>query len=241
MSATTLSGHLHLALPFVFVLAFACGGGEATTSTEPMPVATSGPTNDAPAGPSVEELTALAAEAWVYGYPAVYQRDEMVRATSTEELAFSAPLNVFGSATRQGSPEDRFVSVNNDSMYHMLQADVGEEPLVLDVPATGDRYLVLQFVDAWTNNFAYLGTRGSEGRAGKYLLAGPDWEGETPEGATLLRTPTRYFTIVGRVAVDGPRDVRAARRVQERIWVTPLSLYPERSNDEERERGDRSV
>jgi hypothetical protein len=27
------------------------------------------------------------------------------------------------------------------------------------VPEAGDRYYVLQFIDAWTNNFAYLGTR----------------------------------------------------------------------------------
>ncbi|MGF1466666.1 MAG: DUF1254 domain-containing protein [Sandaracinaceae bacterium] len=224
----------------VSLFVIACGGADPSGAADPAATSTGGASAEA-AGPTVEALTALAAEAWVYGYPAVYQRDEMFRATSTDELAFAAPLNLFGSATRLARPEDRFVSVNNDTLYHMLQADVGDEPLVLNVPATGERYLVLQFVDAWTNNFAYLGTRGSGGRAGRYLLAGPGWAGEVPEGVTLLRTPTRFFTVVGRVSVDGQGDVPAARRVQEQTWVTPLSLYPERPERDERAIGDRPV
>ena len=46
---------------------------------------------------------------------------------------------------------------------------------------TGDRYRVMQFVDAWTNNFAYLGTRATGNGEGLYLLAGPGWTGEVPE------------------------------------------------------------
>lgn len=227
------------------VLLAACGSGSESEIGERGEVQVQAPSaggeaTQAAAGPTVEELTALAAEAWVYGYPAVYQRDEMVRATSPDNgLAFGAPLNLTGSATQLATPTDRFVSINNDSMYHMVQADVGAEPLVLNVPATGDRYVVLQFVDAWTNNFAYIGTRGTGGRAGRYLLAGPDWQGEAAEGLTLVRCPTRMFTIVGRVAVDGERDIGAARRVQESIWVTPLSVYPEQVDRAERALGDR--
>ncbi len=230
-------------ISLVMVLAAtACGGDSERPSVTAADPAVATPTDEAPeadAGPTAEELTALASEAWVYGYPHVYHINEMLRATGTDELSFAAPLNLTGSATRLANAADEFVSINNDTIYHALMADVGDEPLVLSVPATGDRYVVLQFIDAWTNNFAYLGTRGTEGRAGKYLLAGPGWEGEVPEGLTLLRVPTRLFAMIGRVAVNGERDLRAARRVQENTWVTPLSVYPEQATREGRELGDR--
>ena len=41
----------------------------------------------------------------------------------------------------------------------MAQLDLSVGPLRLEVPDTGGRYYVLQFVDAWTNNIAYVGTR----------------------------------------------------------------------------------
>ncbi|RLB48455.1 MAG: hypothetical protein DRJ42_23170 [Deltaproteobacteria bacterium] len=223
----------------------ACGGGgeaPATDTIEGPPVATEGSEVAEPEpdpGPTVEELTALASEAWVYGFAHVFQIDSMIRAAGTDELAFSAPLNTPGSATRLANETDEFVSVNNDTIYHMVQVDVGEEPLILNVPTTGDRYFVLQFVDAWTNNFAYLGTRGTEGRAGKYLIAAPGWAGEVPEGVEVIHSPTPLLTIVGRIAVDGQRDLPAARRIQEQTWVTPLSLYPERPDYAARELGDR--
>jgi Protein of unknown function (DUF1254) len=45
-------------------------------------------------------------------------------------------------------------------------------PVRLDVPDTAGRYYVLQFVDAWTNNFAYVGHRATGEAAfdGRYEL-----------------------------------------------------------------------
>ena len=64
------------------------------------------------------------------------------------------PVNVMGYTDILVGPEAEFVSPNNDTFYMSLDADVTQEPLVLHVPNTNDRYYVLQFVDAWTNNFA---------------------------------------------------------------------------------------
>ena len=51
------------------------------------------------------------------------------------------------------------MTINNDTVYSMAQIDLSVGPLRLDVPDTAGRYYVLQFVDAWTNNFAYVGHR----------------------------------------------------------------------------------
>ncbi len=52
----------------------------------------------------------------------------------------------------------------------MASIDLSGGPQLLHVPDTGERYFVLQFVDAWTNNFAYVGTRATGNARGTYLL-----------------------------------------------------------------------
>jgi hypothetical protein len=73
-------------------------------------------------------------------------------------LPMQAPYNRFASARRLLDPET-FVSPNNDTRYVGGQCDVRQGPLVLHVPDTHDRYYVLQFIDAWTNNLAYIWRR----------------------------------------------------------------------------------
>ena len=63
------------------------------------------------------------------------------------------------------------MSVNNDTVYSVAQLDVSGGPVRLDVPDSAGRYYVLQFVDAWTNNFAYVGHRAT-GTDGGDLPAG---------------------------------------------------------------------
>jgi len=142
------------------------------------------------------------------------------------------------------------VSINNDTVYSIAQVDLGVGPVLLSVPAAGERYHVLQFVDAWTNNFAYVGTRATGNGAGDFLLVPPadgdaadgdapdgdaaDGRGEPGEGAeradgvTVIRFPTRVATIVGRWAVDGAEDLPAVHALQDAMTLTPVlrSLVP---------------
>ena len=187
-----------------------------------------------------EELIKLAVEAYVYGYPMVYTIDEQIKHAGGGHPSTgpARPVNVMGYTDTLLGPEAEFVSPNNDTFYMSLDADVTLEPLVLHVPDTNDRYYVLQFVDAWTHNFAYIGRRATGTKEGLFLLAGPGWRGEVPDGVTLVQSPTNIFHIVGRYAVDGEADVPAARALMEDTWVTPLSRYPEQADNSEREFGD---
>ena len=80
---------------------------------------------------------------------------------------------------------------------------------------------MLQFVDAWTNNFAYVGHRATGTGAGAFLLVPPGWDGAAPDGATVIRVPTAVASIVGRWAVDGEDDLPAVRALQQRADPTP--------------------
>lgn len=179
-----------------------------------------------------------AVRAYIYGFPMVYDLDEAVSMTTKPKVSTGAPVNRMGHATILASPADKFVSLNNDTLYSIANCDVTNEPLVLHLPATGDRYRVMQFVDAWTNNFAYLGTRATGNGEGLFLLAGPNWTGDVPEGMSLVQAPTNVFSIVGRHAVDGAADIPNVEVIQHGTWLTPLSDYPNVSDGSDRKMGD---
>ncbi|MFN2184647.1 MAG: DUF1254 domain-containing protein, partial [Anaerolineae bacterium] len=185
-----------------------------------------------------DKKLSLAAEAYLYGYPLVYCVQEIVNTASKPSIAWSAPVNTFGYARELLGPETEFVSPNNDTLYTMAMVDLTQEAQVLHLPDTLDRYYVMQFIDAWTNNFAYLGRRATGTKEGYYLLAGPNWEGEVPSGLTLLRAPTNVFAIVGRYATTGGDDLAKVWALQDDTWLTPLSLFPDRPDNSQRTLGD---
>ena len=168
------------------------------------------------------ELATLAADAYVYGYPLVADV-AAVGGFVREGLGMTpaAPFNNFSHARRLAGPDDRFVSINNDTVYSIAMVDVSSGPVLLTVPEAAGRYYVLQFVDAWTNNFAYVGRRATGTSAGSFLLTPPRWRSGAPEGTTVIEFPTTVGTIVGRWACAGPGDLPAVRELQDGLSLKP--------------------
>lgn len=170
------------------------------------------------------ERVQLAAQVYIYGYPLVYNLHEIEGfANNIASLPFSAPYNQFGYARELLGPETEFVSPNNDTLYVLAACDVRQGPLVLHVPDMAGRYYVLQFVDAWTNNFAYIGRRATGTSEAEFLLAADGCTGAVPGGMRLVSAPTGIFMIVGRVQVDGEADLPAVHALQDQFTITPLS------------------
>jgi hypothetical protein len=169
-----------------------------------------------------DDLAALAAEAYIYGFALIFDLQQVGHFTreGMGSLA-AAPANIFSHATKLAGPDHRFVSINNDTIYSIAQVDVSGGPVLLRVPDTAGRYYVLQFVDAWTNNFAYVGRRATGTEVGTFLLVPPGWQGETPAGAQVIEFPTMVGTIVGRWACDGPADLAAVRALQNGLSLEP--------------------
>jgi hypothetical protein len=171
----------------------------------------------------------LAAEAFVYGYPLVFDLSEVRNFTQTGMGSLApAHFNRFGHATQLAGPQDKFVSINNDTIYSIAQLDLSAGPLVLEVPDTDGRYYVLQFVDAWTNNFAYVGKRATGTDEATYLLTPPDWDGAVADGAVPITCPTAVATIVGRWACAGEADLPAVAALQQQLTLRPLGDSGER-------------
>lgn len=176
-------------------------------------------------------LVKLAVEACVYGFPIVFDLEQVNRYVTTGVGGNpAAAFNTFSHARALTTADDTFVSINNDTVYSMASIDLSVGPVLLSVPDTAGRYYVLQFVDAWTNNFAYVGKRATGTAARDFLLLPPDWEGESGDvgDATAIRFPTRIASIVGRWACDGVDDLPAVHALQDATTLTPLrrSLVP---------------
>jgi hypothetical protein len=80
-------------------------------------------------------------------------------------------------------------------------------------------------MDAYTNNFAILGTRTTGPDGGTFRLIGP---GEAAGGGgNVVRAPTDHVWALARILVDGPHDLEAARAVQAGLSMQgPASTAP---------------
>ena len=141
--------------------------------------------------PEAEQVK-LAAEAYIYGYPLVYSLGEIGSfVAGGDRFPMKAPYNAFGHARALAGPAFKFVTPNNDTLYSIAMCDVRQGPLALHVPDTAGRYYVLQFVDAWSNNFAYVGRRATGTAEGHFLLVEAGWDGDVPDGTTVIHAPDR--------------------------------------------------
>jgi len=166
---------------------------------------------------------ALAADAYIYGCPMVSGLT-MVDAFLERGMG-SIPatgFNRFGHSVQLAGADAEFVSVNNDALSSVAQLDLSGGPLVLHVPDTEGAYYVLQFVDAWTDNFAYIGRRATGTAEQTWLIVPPHWHGTPAPGVGVIESPTVVASIVGRNACDGPSDLPRVRAIQQRLTLTPL-------------------
>ena len=192
------------------------------TETTSVPASPSG-------APSAEQVRAIAKDAYIYGFPMVdsyrIQYSYFIDSASPE---YKGPWNEVHSVARVFTPADTAVQTpNSDTPYSMLGADLRAEPLVLFVPPVDkDRYYSLQFIDGYTYNFAYVGSRTTGNDGGLYLLAGPGWTGEKPEGIKeVIKADTDFALVAYRTQLFGPDDLDNVRKIQAGYKAEPLSAF----------------
>lgn len=177
---------------------------------------------------SSDSITAITKEAWIYGYPIFYNYKTIYASALNKEAKEYVGFNKFKSFAMSATPADTLViTINNDTPYSMAAIDVSNEPVVMEVPKIeNDRYYVMQFVDLYTFNYEYIGSRTTGNNPGKYLIAGPDWKGETPKGINkVLRSETNLIFLVGRTQLHDPSDVSNLKKIQAQYKLIPLHQF----------------
>jgi len=216
-----------LAAVLLIALTAGCGGAnkakETTSSSAPATSAT------APGSVTPEQARAIAKEAYIYGFPMVdnyrIQYSYFVDSNSPE---YKGDWNQVHSIARVYTPADTAVQTpNSDTPYSTLGADLRTEPLVLTIPPIEqDRYFSVQFIDGYTYNFAYVGSRTTGNSGGTYLLAGPAWKGEKPEGINeVIRADTDFVLGIYRTQLFGPDDLANVKNIQAGYTAQPLSAF----------------
>ena len=176
---------------------------------------------------SVDEAGALAREAFVFGLPLVYIAVQADTATNVARPEGArAPLNQFAHFRQLPDASDQVVvGLNVDTLYSLAVLDLSDGPLVLSVPEMGDRYWLMQMIDAWNNVPHVPGTRTVGGKGGDFAIVGPGWTRSLPAGAEDLRMPTNLALIGGRIALSGPAEYDAVHAVQDRVPLMPLEAW----------------
>jgi len=168
-------------------------------------------------------------DAYSYGIPLMeflrIEREET--SVTVPASAADAPVNQIGDSRALANPSDQsVVQPNNDTLYTIGHLDLSAGPLVLHVPAIADdRYFAFEFIDPYTNVFAYVGTRTTGDGGGNFVITGPNFHGSLPHGLRPVRSPYNRAWMLGRTAVDGPGDLPAVHKIQDGYKLIPLADY----------------
>ena len=179
--------------------------------------------------PGIAETKAIAEEAFVYGLPLVMNYAVMNEfVVDRNSGQFKAPFNTISNEARVFTYKDTaVVTPNSDTPYSMLWLDLRAEPMVISVPAVPkQRYYSVQLIDGNAYNYGYVGSRATGNEAGAYLVAGPDWKGETPPGIKkVFRSTTPFALTIFRTQLFDAKDMPNVQKVQAGYQAQPLSAF----------------
>lgn len=175
------------------------------------------------------ETRAIAREAYVYGFPLVDNyRIQHAYFVDRQNHEYKVPWNTLGSMARVATPEDKAIQTpNSDTPYSFVGMDLRAEPMVLTVPAIEkERYYSIQLIDAYTHNFAYIGSRKTGNEAGSFVVAGPGWKGAIPEGVEkVINSETEFVFAAYRTQLFNPGDLENVKKIQAGYKAVPLSTF----------------
>ncbi|MDR1311037.1 MAG: DUF1254 domain-containing protein, partial [Burkholderiaceae bacterium] len=185
-----------------------------------------GPKRDIPDA----EITKIAKEAYVYGYPLVASYKNLYETSIDKQGAsYKGPLNALHFPAEIVVPdmsEKRTASV--DAPSGSAWFDLRREPLVLTVPEIGEgRYFSVQLTDLFGYHYDYISSGKGEIKGGAYLLAGPDWKGEAPAGVVrTIRSDTRFVHALVRIQLlSKGEDKSRVKALQSGFVLQSLSAF----------------
>jgi hypothetical protein len=175
------------------------------------------------------DARAIAKEAYIYANPlADNYRILYGSFVDRTDPEYKTPLNQIKNLARVYTPDDKAVQTpNSDTPYSWLGLDLRAEPCVLTVPPIEKgRYFSIQLVDLYTHNFDYIGSRTTGNDGGHFLIAGPGWKGDVPNGITkMIRSETQLVIAIYRTQLYDPGDIEKVKAIQAGYKTQPLSAF----------------
>ncbi|MGV9709605.1 DUF1254 domain-containing protein [Gordonia sp. NPDC003424] len=181
-------------------------------------VITPAPAQAAPSPSAVE----AAANGYVYGVAPV----AVVR-TRSNLLCNRAPNTLINLPIPANPWIRQVVAPNSDTLYSNAFLDLRRGPVTLSYPATNGRYLVLQFLDMYTNVIGSVGSRTAGFGPTSVTVVPPGYHGPIPAGSRRLQSPTWDVWMLGRILLTGnKRPLAQVVQARTRLTVGPRVGYP---------------
>ena len=174
------------------------------------------------------EANAIAQEGYLFGLPLVYialEADVLTNVAKPEPGR--APFNQFDHHREfPDAKNNKIVGMNVDTLYSLSHMDLAPEPIVLVVPRIeGNRWWLMQVIDAWNDVPGAPGARTHGGKGGNFALVGPNFKGTLPGGLEKINVDTSIVALGGRTYTGGKADYDAVHRIQDGYQLVPLSQW----------------
>jgi hypothetical protein len=185
----------------------------------------------ATADPTAAELSAIAQQAYIYGYSLITSeitRQAFTNVTAPSAGTLQAPMGQVVSQPAYPPAAYKGVTAPNaDTLYTAGFIDLDNEPWLFSYPDMHGRYFLFPIYSLWTEVLASPGTRTLGTGAQTIAIAGPGWNGTLPNGVTqIVKSPTGIVFIIGRVYADSsPKDYAAVHALQRQFKLYPLSAW----------------
>lgn len=178
---------------------------------------------------TTQEARQIAKEAYTYANPMVDNYRGLYNYfIDTNNADYKGTWNKVINMARVYTHEDRTIqTANSDTPYSFVALDLRSEPIVLTVPKMEEnRYFSIQLIDMYTHNFEFIGTRTVGNNGGSFLIAGPEWDGEKPDGIVkVIKAETELVLAAYRTQLFNPEDLEDVKQIQSEYKLQPLSSY----------------
>jgi hypothetical protein len=174
-----------------------------------------------------EELAyTIGVQAYIYGYPTMDLYRTFYENALDPNRGHNLTLGEFIHSRQLVTPEDKWVvTPNNDTLYCRAFLDLSAEPIILQIPATGDRPYWFPIGDIYHNLNASLSWDTVGGNGGAFALCPPGFEGLMPAGVERVDVRTPYIWMIGRYYVSGVDDVPSVNALQDQTHFIPFSRW----------------
>ena len=169
----------------------------------------------------------LGLSAYNWGYPLV-RMERVLRSYSdvssgVPATSYRAAVNKIGWARELATPSAKDMPTANNDTFYMSSVVVLDEPFVLSVPDTGDRYYVVNVFNMWQELEHYVGRRTTGTKAARYVLVPPGWKGAVPKDAKRLDVSTNKVWLWGRLRIAQGEPAEPILALQKKFTLEPAS------------------
>jgi hypothetical protein len=206
------------------------------TDCAARPTSIAPPTTSVAAPPKHAWTRDEVSDSYLFGYPLVVMTSARVAASAPGGSGVNMLHRAWAlpAAGVPGLP----VSIDADMLSSFAWLDLAAEPVLVTLPATRTQYMHARALDMWTNvvwsTDSLERARERVAKTQTFAFVPPAWRGELPAGVKRIDAPGTNLWLRVSIAASTPRELAAARRLQDEVRVTSLSAFDAREHAKRR-------